>query len=299
MNEVAKFMIATDDDGEEYTSLIALVIERNVELTPFFCDGDTPTSITNRAEAFLGRFESHPSDRKYLGIVRLYRTGEAKADSTLEAITSSVFGPRCQKLALQTAEALYDQIWPVVGEFSEQFVRDTVLAIRSRDSVNRNSRVQEAVERGAIGPWIQSTSMGELLRKLLFEEEKQLLANRAMTQKIGFLTNYGAAMMVAYVPYEKYRWGRAVAEIARKVNALEIVQITGGFLRDAESGERNGQECLWGLVIKPDGSIKASAQGVYARENGELRVSQEITVAETSVEKQFLIPAWGADNESA
>jgi hypothetical protein len=290
MDKTTDLTIGVDEDGEEYTSLIALVIENKVELAPLVRAGDTATSVENRVDALGGRFGSHPSDQKYLGIVNLYRTGKARPSE--DGSTSSAFEPQGRKLALQAVEDIYDQVWPAVGELSQQFVHGAVLDINSSDSVYRSSRVQEAVASRAIEPWIQSTSMGDLLRKLLFEEEKEFLAKGAMTQKIGFVTRYGAAMMALAVPYEKYRWGRAVAEIARKVDARKIIQITGGFLRDPETGEKDGHECLWGLVINPDGTIEVSAHGVYARDNGHLRVSRGITAAGPTLDKQYLIPGW-------
>jgi hypothetical protein len=288
MNTTTEFLITTEDDGEEYISLIALVIEDHVELCPLVREEDTGKSVEERVEALGARFRKHPSDRKYLGIVHLYRTGEARA--YLDGSASSVFEPQGRKLALQAGEDLYDQVWPAVGELSQQFVQGAVLVINSSESVYRSARVEEAVASGAIEPLIRSTSMGDLLRKLLSEEEREFPAKGAITQKIGFVTECGAAMIPATVPYEKYRWGRAVAEIARKVNAHKLIRITQGFLSDRETGGRNG--CLWGFVISPDGSIDVSASGVYTRDNGRLRVKKLITVVDPSLDEQYLIPGW-------
>jgi hypothetical protein len=290
MNEDTVFTIMKDEAGDDYTGLIALVLDNNVEISQFVREGDTEISMENRLDALGVRFGSHPSDQKYLGIVNLYRTGDARL--SLDGSTSSSFWPRGQKLARQAAEDLYDRVWPDVAELSRQFVHDAVVTINSRDRVYRSSRVQEAVASGAIDPWIQSSSMGDLLRKLLFEEEKEFLATGELTQKIGFVTKYGAAMLAVGAPYEKYRWGRAVSEVARKVNALQIIQITGGFLRDSETRERNGLEFLWGLAINPDASIEASARGVYEKKNGRYRVTQEIKVIDANRDEQYLIPAW-------
>jgi hypothetical protein len=282
--------LLTVEDGEEYTSLFALVMGDQVELCPLVCEEDTDTSIQDRLEAVDRRFGSHPSDQKYGGVVRLYRTGEARPH--LDGGTSSAFKAQGRKLALQAAEDLYDQVWPAVGELSEQFVRGAVQDIKSTKRDYDNSHGREAIPSGVIESWFQSTPTGDLLRKLLLEEEKEFLATGTMTQKIGFVTSSGAAMMAVAVPYENYRWGRAVAEIARKVNAHKLIRITCGFLADPESGEKNGQRCLLGLSINPDGSIAASAHGVYAIDQGHLRVSHGITVTEPTLEKQSLIPGW-------
>lgn len=290
MNKVTEFAILTDEQGDEYTSLIALVIGDKVEICPLVRIAETGASVDDRMEALGARFGTYPSDQKYFGIVYLYRTGQARP--SLDGSTSSVFEPQGRKLALQAAQDLYDQVWPAVGEMSQQFVQGMVRDIKSRERVYRNSHVREAIASGVIEPFIQSTSMGDMLRKLLLEEEKEFLAKGAITPKIGFLTEHGAAMMAAALPYEKYRWGRAVAEIARTVNAYKLIRITVGFLGGPETAETNGQECLWGLVIRPDGSIEVSARGVYARENGRLRVTQGITIADPCLDKQYLIPGW-------
>jgi hypothetical protein len=201
---------------------------------------------------------------------------------------------RGKELARRAAENLYDKVWPFVGQVSQKFVDDMVAHINSIDSLVGGPRMQQAIAAGAIDPILQAASMGDLLRKALFEEEKEFLAKGAITQKIGFVTaRGGAAMIPAKVPYEKYRWGRAVAEIARKVNARQIIQITDAFGRDPETGKRTEEELLLGFLISPDGSIEASAAGVYEKGGGRVRVKQGIHVIDKEgVAIQEVIPAW-------
>ena len=93
------------------------------------------------------------------------------------------------------------------------------------DRLIHRSGVLEAPDSDAIEAVLQSATTGGMLRKVLFEEEEELLAKGEITHKIGFVAGNGAAMIPVVVPYEKYRWGRAVAEIACKLNASKIIQI--------------------------------------------------------------------------
>lgn len=293
LNEISEFMIAPDDDGE-HTSLIAFVFDDNVELSPFVHEQDTDTTMEIRFNKFAHRLESDPFQHKCFAVVELHRRGKARP--LVGASTPPAYEQRGKELARQAAEGLYDQVWPIVGQVSQKFVDDMVAHVKSIDSLVAGPRLQQAIATGAIDLILQAASVGDLLRKALFEEEREFLANGSISQKIGFVTKRGgAAMMPATVPYEKYRWGRAVAEVARKVNALQIIQITDAFGLDAKTGKRNGEELLLGFLINPDSSIEASAAGTYKKCGGRVCVTQAISVVDPSKQEktiQELIPAW-------
>lgn len=293
LDEISEFVIVPDEDGE-HTSFIAFVFDDQVELSPFVHEEDTETTMGNRVDKSYDRFESDASHQKLFAVVELHRRGKARP--VLGASTPSAYEQRGKELARRAAENLYDKVWPIVGQVSQKFVDNMVAHIKSIDSPAGGPRMQQAIATGAVDPILQAASVGDLLRKALFEEEKEFLANGTITQKIGFVTERGgAAIIPATVPYEKYRWGRAVVEIARKVKAHQIIQLTDAFGRDAKTGKRNGEELLLGFLINPDGSVEASAAGTYEKRGGRVRVKQRIQVVDPSKDEkamQEVIPAW-------
>jgi hypothetical protein len=289
--EISEFMIASDEDGE-HTSFVAFVFDDQVELSSFVHKGDTETAIKKRVAKSADRFERDASQQKFFAVVELHQRGKARP--LLGGSTPPTYEQRGKELALQAAEDLYDKVWPIVGQLSQKFVDDMVAHVNLIDRLIGAPGVQQAIATGAIDPIIQAASVGDLLRKALFAEENEFLAKGAITQKIGFVTERGgAAMIPATVPYEKYRWGRSVAEIARQLNARKIIQITDAFGRDSQTGERNGEELLLGFLINPDGSVEASAAGTYEKRGGRVRVKEGIHVIDKEgVAIQEVIPAW-------
>ena len=298
MNKNAEYVILKNGvTQDEYISLLALVFDDEVELDVLIHAGESDVEKATRMKAMGERYKNHPSEQKYLGIVNLHRRGQARPQ--LENCVSSEYRPRGQKLALKAAENIYDEVWPEVGERYRQYVRGMVKEIRSAERSIQRVRTVEATGRIAIDVESQSATFGDMLRKALYREEKELLANGRIKQKIGFLTKGSAPMIEVIAPHEHHRWARALAEIAQKVNATKIIHITHGVTLDPQTGEDNGSEVLLGFVIKPDGTSEAAAFGLYEKLDGCLRIKKQIKILDNSSEEheafQPIIPAWAAD----
>jgi hypothetical protein len=194
------------------------------------------------------------------------------------------------RLAKKAVIDMYDSVYPDVAQAARAFVEESV------DIVKRFA-ADDTLPRLAVAAGKQLAA-DQFLSHMLDEAKADLAKTGEVEQRIGWFVNQGMALIpIGTPPFEKYRYFRAIGEVARRVNADAVVYVADSY-RLSPNGERTGQEYLQVWWVNPDGSC-VSRGLAYARRKHPL-VPQEIidflpdTFPPDSRMKQNIIPAWGS-----
>jgi hypothetical protein len=223
-------------------------------------------------------------------MLRLYRRGEVRV--SISACPDS-YRDQAIRLAKQAALEMYDAVYPDVALKAREFVEESI------DNVKRLAAldVLPLIEAGAG----QQLAADQFLPDLLNRAKTELKKNGELEQKVGWLVNDGIALFPTGKPtFEKYRFFKAISEVARRVGAKAVVYLSDCYVL-TPGGQRTGQELLQVMWVNPDATTVSAFQ-VYTRKKHPL-VPQalidfapaEVSSAEPSTSKmeQHLIPAWG------
>jgi hypothetical protein len=229
-----------------------------------------------------GRFEA------YINLFRLYEDGRAQqrykagdgSDSAYEAWYEQTTR-RFQELV----EGEFDKVFPEFAAEMKSYVQDVVSAISKKVSIPI-----QLPEGGSINP----ECLTEHIRGYLQEAKKQIMETGVATGVIGWGVDTGIISYPAGLPKEKYRFARAVSEIASIINAPLIMHGSEAWLRDKDTMERTGDELVQAYIISPDGSVVASGILQFRR------IDCPLTFKEMTLEtakgkqslKQFMFPKW-------
>jgi hypothetical protein len=277
-----------DDNGDEALYLTAIIHQNIVDLDWAHEEDDAETY----SQRWLARFEalvnaggpSFPPESALLTL-RLYRRGDAMVSNVACA---DAYRGQAIRLAEEAALGIYDEVYPDVAEMAHAFVAENV------------ENVKRLAADGALP--LLAAKVGEklaaeqFLPHLLDSAKSDLQKSGEVVQKIGWLVNKGMVLFPVRIPYEKRRFFRAVAEVARRVNADAVVYVSDGYELNP-NGERTGAETLVIMWINPDGTC-VSKGVIYTRRKHPQIESDIITfstdVATTPESKQSLVPAWGS-----
>jgi hypothetical protein len=238
-------------------------------------------------DAAADKFEADREGSEYANLFRMYPNGkvnpafEIKAKSEDDDKDPSLLAfNSAQREAQSLVEAAYDQEFPEIGAKVQKFISESVSYILAFDFPKQ----------------ADGSFDDESLLDILRQEEGEFLAKGSINPKLGWEIAPGEAIFVtAALPVEgKYRYARAVSEIAQITNAKAIIQIGETWCRAVETGKRDGREGLLAIRVLPDASVTSEASSTYIRVNGRLQVIEPIHALDTNKfrPEQRLFPAW-------
>jgi hypothetical protein len=180
----------------------------------------------------------------------------------------------------------FDQMYPETARMAKEFV--SVFTGKVNELKNTATEVEPS------GHQFDEA----VLTHLLFQVEEDYLRRGSAQDMIGWgLRSDIVAMFQIGLPTWKYRAARAVSEVAKNVGAKFLVIVNEAWVRDTETGKRNGKDALVASIISPDGTVLYSASGTYLNKNGKIQVVEPIHGAKVDYRtEQRLFPAWMAVN---
>jgi hypothetical protein len=281
------YKIEKDGEGNEALYMNATVRKNTVELDWVHIEDDEQ-SYTQRGFARVETIanadtSAFPPESAFLAL-RLYRRGDVMISGMACA---DGYKEQAIRLASEAVLALYDSVFPDVGQAAREFVEESVRRVGAGDLVHHLKADAE-----------KQLAADRFLPFLLDQAKTDLEKCGEVVQRIGWLVDNVMALLPGAAPFEKYRYFRAVAEVARRVNADAVVCVSDGYQLNP-AGERTGEEVLLVSWINPDATCVSMA-AVYSRRKHP-QVDHDIitfSVKETldaapHEGKQNLIPAWG------
>jgi hypothetical protein len=286
--EIMNYVTEKDDDGDETLYMNAIIHNNNVGLDWVHEEEDAESCAQRflvRVRTLVGASHSFPPKSAAL-TMRLYRRGDVLVSSMACA---DEYQDEAIRLAQDAALALYDEVYPDVALAAIRFVEESV------ENVKRFAALDtDPILRSKSG---KTLAADQFLPQLLEQAKADLVKTGEVVQRIGWRVQNGLALFPIYVPHEKYRYFRAVATVAQKVNADAVVYVSDGYVL-SPGGERTGQEILQVMWVNPDAS-GVNAGLAYTRRKHPL-LSREIIdflpdmFPPDSKLNQKIIPAWGS-----
>jgi hypothetical protein len=221
--------------------------------------------------------------------MRLYRRGDVSVSGVA---CDDGYREQAIRLAKEAALGIYDEVYPDVARVAQAFVEESIENVKRFAVVD----VHSLLDNEAGKPLAADQFLPRLLELAKIDLEK----SGEVVQRIGWLVNNVMALVPGAPPFEKYRYFRAVAEVARRVGAKAVVYLSDAYVLAAD-GQRTGQEMLQAAWVNPDASAVAACQ-IYTRRKHPMVpqaiinfAPEEASSAEPSISKmeQHLIPAWG------
>ena len=287
------YKIAKDEDDNEALYMNAVIHNDTVELD-WVHEEDNADTYPQRCLARVKTIAnaealSFPPQSAFL-MLRLYRRGDVSVSGMACA---DGYREQAIRLAKQGALEMYDAVYPDVALKAREFVEESIDNLKRLAALD----VLPLIEAGAG----QQLAADQLLPDLLNRAKDELKKSGEFEQKVGWLVNNGIALFpIGKAPYEKYRFFKAISEVARTVGAKAVVYLLDGYVLTPD-GQRTGKELLQVMWVNPDATTVSAFQ-VYTRKKHPL-VPQaiidfapaEASSAEPSTSKmeQYLIPAWG------
>jgi hypothetical protein len=284
------YRIEKDEEGNEALYMNATVSNNMVELDWVHVEDDEQ-SYAQRGLARIKTIantdtSTFPPESAFLAL-RLYRRG----DVMISGIScADEYRERAIQLAKEAALGIYDEVYPDVAVKAQAFVQESIENVKRLGAVDLRPFLEANEE--------NQVAADQFLPQLLEQSKIDLEKSGEVVQRIGWLVDNVMALLPGAAPFEKYRYFRAVAEVARRVNADAVVCVSDGYQLDP-AGERTGEEVLLVSWINPDATCVSMA-AVYSRRKHP-QVDHDIitfSVKETldaapHEGKQNLIPAWG------
>ncbi len=280
------YYIEKDDDDCEVLLMNAIIRNNLVEPDWPHGEGDVGAYAQRyaaRIETFANADTPLASGSAFL-LLRLYRRGDVRVSV---AVCSDSYRDQAIRLARDAAIEMYDSVYPDVGVEARKFVEESIENVKCLRAVN----VDSLLEAGG-GTQLAAD---QFLPHLLAQAKAELTQTGEVVQRIGWLVQNGMALFpIGAPPFEKYRYFRAVAEVAKKVGADAVVYLSDGYRTDA-NGERTAEEVLSAMWINANATCVSTCVTYTLRRHSQLdhdiiTFSTDISVQEMT---QTLIPAWG------
>jgi hypothetical protein len=278
-----------DENGNEALFITAIIHGNIVDLDWPHEDDDAETY----SQKGLARLEtlvnadthSYPSKTAML-TMRLCRQGNVVISYVA---CDDDYQDEAMRLAEKAAIDMYDSVFPDVAKVAREFVEESVQQVKQWAADDTLSRL-------AIGAG-QQIAADQFLSTLLDSAKRDLKEAGDVEQRIGWLVCGGMALVpIGAPPFEKYRYFRAIGEVARRVNAEAVVYVSDGY-ELSSTGERTGVETLLIMWINPDGTCVSKGVSYTRRKHPQLK-SDIITfsddIATAPGLEQILVPAWGS-----
>jgi hypothetical protein len=282
------FKIEKDDNGDEALYMTAIVHDTTVDLDWVHSDDDGESYVQRGLDRFQNFTNPDHSltPKSAILTMRLYRRG----DIFIKGMAcSNEFREEAIRLAKDAALNLYDQVFPEIATIANAFVEESIQNVQGLP-------IENIFARYAAGEG-KELAAGELLTNLLEMAKSELVKTGHVVQRIGWRVRDALALFpIGGPPFEKYRYFRAVSEVARRVDADAVVYLSDGYIRGTD-GQRTGDEVLQSVWVNPDASSVTAA--VAYRRRRHPQVPQDIIeflpdiFPPDSKITQNLIPAWG------
>ena len=277
-----------DENGNEALFMTAIVHDNIVDLDWAHEEDDAETY----GQRCLARFktlvnaDTHSSPPKTaMCTMRLYRQGNAVISNLA---CHDDYRDEAMRLAKKAAIDMYDSVFPDVAEAARAFVEESVHLVNRFAADDTFRRL--AVEAG------KQIAADQVLPDLLDSAKADLVKTGEVEQRIGWMVNKGMALIpIGSPPFEKFRYFRAISEVARRVNAEAVVYVSDGY-ELSSSGERTGVETLVIMWINRDGTCVSKGVSYTRRKHPQLKgdiITFSADLATAPGSTQNLVPAWG------
>jgi hypothetical protein len=280
------YRINKDENGEEALIMTAIVRNKTVDLDWVHPDDDVKGFTQRcvvRSQALMGPNHSLPSQSAVFTL-RLYRRGDVAVSGMA---CEDEFREQAIRLATEAAIDLYDEVYPDVALEAEAFMEESIATVRQSVAIHVRPYLEAGMEK-LLAP-------DELLPSILASAKTELERTGEVVQRIGWRVRNAMASTIGTAPYEKYRYFRAVSEVARRVYADAVVILSNAH-QSGPTGKRTGAEVLAVMWINPDGTCISKCVSYKRRTNPQLK-HDIITFwpedASAQISTQYLVPPWG------
>jgi hypothetical protein len=257
------------------------------------------TEYLERFEAFRSQYEdiaktSTPQDGMYFNMFRMWEDGKVhpamrlvpKDDNDATSVANiDKFNKTNDDATIAVAE-YFDTEFPQYADAVKDLIDTSVQKI---NEVNSIVNTMPAEDRG-----FSEDDMTSFLEFAVKQQEKRFLEHGSIKPLVGWLLQNGNPLLRPFIlDIPKYRFTRAVSQIAAQTNSPGVVMIVEGWEQDKDTLKRTGIECINGSVIRPDGTVAVDVNGRYDRRNGRTKILSPIqTPATHTAKQQRLFPAW-------
>ena len=281
------YRIDKDENGEEALIMTAIVHDNTVDLDWVHPDDDVEGFAQRclvRSRSLMGPNYSLPSQNAVFTL-RLYRRGDLAVSGMF---CEDGFREQAIRLATEAAIDLYDEVYPDAALAAEAFIEESIATVRQFAAIPARPHLE-----GEMGKLL---APDELLPSILASAKTELGRTGKVVQRIGWrVPNAMASIAIGTAPYEKYRYFRAVSEVARRVDADAVVYLSNAH-QLGPTGKRTGTEVLGVMWINPDGTCVSKCVSYTRRTNPQLK-HDIITFwpedASVQILTQNLVPPWG------
>jgi hypothetical protein len=258
---------------------------------------DTDESYGKRFEAAIQSIREKGKNftlDNNLTMFRLWESGNAvslqvSSDDPKEAEEMKLISDLWDRILTETIEPLYDDLFVENGQMARKFTQEMIKEARN------------AMQQPSSSPLTVETLANEL-QSITKNEEANYLKHGDADHKIGWLLSNGDVLAISRpVPQEvRYRFGRAVAEVAQTVGAKALLLVFDGYNVNPKTHRRNGTEILQAMIITPDGKVSAAAAGNYKKVGKKIKVIHPVQARDEDHRVvQRIFPAWNVQATQA
>jgi len=252
-------------------------------------DGD---SFEQNLKAFIELMKANPPAIKngsrdvYGNVFELYEDGRAHNKVTTTNEELKAWHKDVTANFREIIESRYDHEFPEHAANMNDLVQKFVSEIRAK------ANIPVQLPEGAV---FNFEYFIDGIRRYLETAKQQIIETGEAKSVIGWGVEEGILTYPIGFPKTKYRFGRAVAEVASIINAPFIITGGEGWVRNKD-GKRTGDEVLQADVILPDGSVAVFGYIEFRRIDCPLTFKDMVVKQANGGEyakKQFLFPNWG------
>jgi hypothetical protein len=198
------------------------------------------------------------------------------------------FREQAIRLATEAAIDLYDEVYPDVAVAAGAFIEESIAFVRQFVAIHARPHLEAGMGK--------LLTPDELLPSILASAKTELERTGEVVQRIGWrVQNAMASIAMDTAPYEKYRYFRAVSEVAKRVDADAVVCLSNSH-QLGPTGKRTGTEVLVVMWINPDSTCVSECVS-YTRQTYPQLKHDIITFwpedASAQISTQNLVPPWG------
>lgn len=281
------YRIDKDENGEEALIMTAIVHNKTVDLDWVHHDDDAKGFTQRcvvRSQALMGPNHSLPPQSAVFTL-RLYRRGDVAVSAMA---CEDGFREQAIRLATDAAIDLYDEVYPDVALAAAAFIEESILFVRQFAAIHARSHLEAGMGK-LLAP-------DELLPSILASAKTELERTGHVGQRIGWrVQNAMAKIAIDTAPYERYRYFRAVSEVAKRVDAEAVVCLSNSH-QLGPTGKRTGTEVLVVMWINPDGTCVGKCVSYTRRTSPQLKhdiITFRSEDASAQISTQNLVPPWG------